>query len=89
MMDAVQARRDDKKTEPALKRERQTRVRVMKENREQETRLPDGERERRDADEQDLRGAPDGGDADLAEVKAQSRRSVEVEVYVMRGVKTP
>src|SRR2546423_295064 len=51
MMYAVHARRDDKAIQLALKLNRQTHVRVMKQDREQHECLPDGERERPDAEQ--------------------------------------
>src|ERR1017187_6120742 len=55
----------------------------------EQQRLPQGVIANRSADDSDLRGTERDGEQHLAEVKAERRGRVAIEVYVMRQVEAP
>src|SRR2546423_4043955 len=89
MMNAVHARRDDEPHEHALHVERQAHVRVMKEDRAEEDRLPQPQRMRIDADDDHLHGANGNRKQQLTEMEPQRRRRIEIAIDVMDKMETP
>lgn len=82
-MNTVHPRRDDHAHEHALHRKRQTHVRVVEQDRGEEDRLPQPQRPRIDSDDDHLHGSNRNREQQLAEVKAQRGRGLEVAIGVM------
>jgi GGDEF domain-containing protein len=89
MMNPVHARRHDQPHEETLDAKRKPRVAVMEQDRREEDRLTQPERLRIDADDDHLRRADRNRKRQLAEVKAQSRRGVEIAIDVMDEMESP
>lgn len=62
---------------------------MMKEDREQEQRLPDRQRGRVGTDQSDLHQPDDTGESHLPEMEAQPRPGVEIEVDVVNAMESP
>src|SRR5687768_10102502 len=89
MMDTVHPGSDDGGDKEALQPQRESPVGMVKENGDEENQLPQPDGEGARSDDHDLQGAIDQGEQQLAEMKAEGRRCVEIAVDVVHEVKTP
>lgn len=89
MMDAVHARCDDQPNQASFEPERQSKVGMMEDDRRQRCLLPHVQYPWPDSDQQDLRDTPGNGQSKLAEVEAQRRRGVKIQIDVMHDVEAP
>src|SRR6516162_9749864 len=89
MMNAVHARRDDHPDERALEPHRESQVRVMEKDRDEEQELPGQIPAGMNAEHDDLSGAIGDREHQLARMEAQGRRGVQVVVNVMDEMKPP
>jgi len=85
----VHARGDDDPAQTSLDIEWQLPIRMMEEDRGEQAHLPDRQRQWRRADRDDLRDPPRCRQRELANVEADRRRCVQVEVDVMNRVESP
>ena len=89
VVDAVHARGDQHAIQEALDANRQAHVAVLKERVRLKHELVDGNGQRRCADQQDLHDAKSRRQRNLAEMKAECTRHIEIRIDVMHHVKTP
>src|SRR5258708_35552894 len=89
MVDSMHARRHDETHEDALECEGKARVGMMKKNRREQDRLPDPELKNARSDENDLHRTVCDRQRELAEMKSQSGRGVEIEIHVVRQMESP
>src|SRR6516165_437392 len=88
-MDAVHPRRHDNGVQEMLGVGRQLEVAVMKDDREHEQLLPEAQRAVIDAKQGHLQRPEPGSHRELAKMKSDTGRRIEIEIDVMNGVEAP
>ncbi len=89
VVDAVHARGDDDAAQAAVPLGRQFNIRVMEQDGDEQQGLPKGVVANRSADQRYLQCAEWDGKQQFAEVEADGRGGIAVEIDVMRQVKSP